>query len=95
MRDKGWEKSVALTPMAIILRYVAMIFSKVNGCERTCCNFGAGIFTLDTAKLPMEEIGTLFGDEVVVYLTSDGQGIVEDKMAVAPGADHIENTTKM
>lgn len=39
-------------------------------------------FIPETARLPMEEIGALFGDEVVVHLTSDGHGILEDKMGV-------------
>ena len=32
----------------------------------------------ETKGLPMEEIGALFGDQVVVHLTSDGHGILED-----------------
>jgi hypothetical protein len=32
----------------------------------------------ETKNLPVEEIGALFGDEVVVHLTTDGHGIVED-----------------
>ena len=32
----------------------------------------------ETKGLPVEEIGALFGDEVVVHLTSDGMGVVED-----------------
>jgi hypothetical protein len=41
----------------------------------------------ETKGLPMEEIGALFGDEVVVHLTADGQGIIEDKQVT----DHIED----
>ena len=41
----------------------------------------------ETKGLPIEEIGALFGDEVVVHLTSDGQGIVEDK----DGPEQIED----
>ena len=33
----------------------------------------------ETKGLPIEEIGALFGDEVVVHLTFDGHGIVEDQ----------------
>ena len=44
-------------------------------------------FVPETKGLPMEEIGALFGDEVVVHLTSDGHGIVEDKEA----AEHVED----
>ena len=39
----------------------------------------------------MEEIGALFGDEVVVHLTADGHGIVEDKLEYAPVSTHVEN----
>ena len=34
-------------------------------------------FVPETANLALEEIGDLFGDEVVVHLTADGHGIVE------------------
>ncbi len=44
---------------------------------------------VETKNLPMEEIGALFGDEVVVHLTADGHGIVEDK----GGSEHIETGT--
>lgn len=33
----------------------------------------------ETKGLPVEEIGALFGDVVAVHLTSNGEGIVEDK----------------
>lgn len=32
----------------------------------------------ETKQIPIEEIGALFGDEVVVHLTADGNGIVEE-----------------
>lgn len=32
----------------------------------------------ETKQVPMEELGALFGDEVVVHLTADGRGIVEE-----------------
>lgn len=32
----------------------------------------------ETKQVPMEELGALFGDEVVAHLTADGRGIVED-----------------
>ncbi|KAH8696454.1 general substrate transporter [Talaromyces proteolyticus] len=44
-------------------------------------------FICETKGLPVEEIGGLFGDKVVVHLTSDGQGIVEDNSSKA----EIEN----
>ena len=34
-------------------------------------------FIPETKGLPIEEIGALFGDFVVVHLTADGHGIVE------------------
>ncbi|KIW05621.1 uncharacterized protein PV09_03492 [Verruconis gallopava] len=44
-------------------------------------------FVPETSNLSLEEIGELFGDEVIVHLTEDGHGIVEDrKMEV----DHVE-----
>ena len=45
------------------------------------------LYISETKGLPVEEIGALFGDEVVVHLTADGQGIVEDK----DGIGHIED----
>jgi hypothetical protein len=36
-------------------------------------------FIPETHNLPMEELAALFGDEVVVHLTADGHGIVEDE----------------
>jgi hypothetical protein len=35
-------------------------------------------FIPETSGLPIEEIGGLFGDEVVIHLTADGTGIVEE-----------------
>lgn len=48
-------------------------------------------YIVETKGLPMEEIGALFGDEVVVHLTEDGHGIVEDKVPVT--AEQVENAT--
>lgn len=36
-------------------------------------------FLPETANLPLEEIGALFGDEVVIHMTADGQGLTEVK----------------
>lgn len=50
-----------------------------------CCitsTFIVYFFIPETARLPMEEIGALFGDKVVVHLTSDSRGIEEDKLEV-------------
>jgi hypothetical protein len=33
----------------------------------------------ETRHVPVEELGALFGDAVVVHLTPDGHGILEDK----------------
>ena len=49
----------------------------------------AYFYIVETKNLPVEEIGALFGDEVVVHLTADGHGIVEDK----PGSKHVEANT--
>jgi Sugar (and other) transporter len=35
------------------------------------------IFVPETKGLPVEEIGEIFGDKVVIHLTSDGHGILE------------------
>lgn len=40
------------------------------------------MFIPETRNLPVEEIGALFGDPVVVHLTADGEGIVEDKQLI-------------
>ena len=45
-------------------------------------------YIVETKGLPVEEIGALFGDEVVVHLTADGHGIVEDKQVT----EHIEDS---
>jgi Sugar (and other) transporter len=48
-------------------------------------------FIPETARLPMEEIGALFGDEVVVRLTADGHSILEDKLENLHASVHLEN----
>jgi len=45
-------------------------------------------FVPETSRLSLEEIGELFGDEVVVHLSADGHGIVEQQKLQA--AVHIE-----
>jgi len=50
-------------------------------------------FIPETSKLPVEEIGALFGDEVVIHLSKDGHGILEsDKLFEAdmPEVAHVE-----
>ena len=49
----------------------------------------AWFFIVETKGVPMEEIGALFGDEVVVHLTTDGHGIAEDKS----GPEEVENVS--
>ena len=41
----------------------------------------------ETKQIPIEGIGALFGDEVVVHLSPDGHGIVEDKELPEHGAE--------
>ena len=36
------------------------------------------LYVPETKQIPVEEIGALFGDEVVVHLTANGHGIVEE-----------------
>ncbi len=45
-------------------------------------------FIPETKRLPVEEIGALFGDEVIVHLTADGYGIVEDGKVLKD--EHLE-----
>lgn len=44
----------------------------------------------ETKQIPIEEIGALFGDEVVVHLTADGHGIVEEGKEIK-----LEDTTSV
>lgn len=39
------------------------------------------IYIPETKQIPVEEIGALFGDEIVVHLTANGHGIVEQDKA--------------
>lgn len=52
------------------------------------------LYIPETKLVPMEELGSLFGDEVVVHLTSDGHGIVEEqemvKVDVVAEVQHTE-----
>jgi hypothetical protein len=51
-------------------------------------------FIPETKEVPVEELGGLFGDTVVVHLTPDGHGIVEDKDAPVHVEDSgVENRT--
>ena len=43
----------------------------------------------ETKRLPVEEIGALFGDEVVVHLTDDGHGIVEEQMEIKLAGEDV------
>lgn len=42
-------------------------------------------FFPEMSKLSLEEIGGPFGDQVVVHLTDDGHGILEDEKSVTRG----------
>lgn len=54
-----------------------------------CCTIIVYFFVPETKQIPLEEIGALFGDEVVVHLTADGHHIVEKRLEL-PEA-HIEH----
>ncbi len=53
----------------------------------------------ETKQIPMEELGALFGDEVVVHLTADGHGILEEEKMVkvdeAGDARDVRHTEKV
>ncbi|KAL3441972.1 general substrate transporter [Aspergillus insuetus] len=46
-------------------------------------------FIPETRHVPVEELGALFGDAVVVHLTPDGHGIVEDKGATVETVEDV------
>lgn len=50
-------------------------------------------FIPETKQIPIEEIGALFGDEVVVHLTADGHGIVEEGKEIKTDETKIENSS--
>lgn len=50
-------------------------------------------FIPETKQIPIEEIGALFGDEVVVHLTADGHGIVEEGKEINTEETKIENSS--
>lgn len=41
------------------------------------CEIIVYFYVPETRGRPVEELGALFGDEVVLHLTSDGRGLVE------------------
>lgn len=41
------------------------------------CEVIVYLYVPETRGRPVEELGALFGDEVVLHLTSDGRGLVE------------------
>lgn len=51
-------------------------------------------FVPETSNLSLEEIGELFGDEVVVHLTQDGHGIMEEEKAEVIKLDHTAEEMK-
>ena len=48
------------------------------------------LYIPETKLLPVEEIGALFGDEVVVHLTDDGHGIVEEQMELKLAGENVQ-----
>ena len=48
-----------------------------------CCTIIVYFFVPETKQIPLEEIGALFGDEIVVHLTNDGHGIVEKQLELS------------
>lgn len=41
------------------------------------CEVIVYMYVPETRGRPVEELGALFGDEVVLHMTSDGRGLVE------------------
>jgi hypothetical protein len=50
------------------------------------------LYCPETKQISVEEIGALFGDEVVVHLTADGHGIVEQDEMVKVDVQEEETT---
>ncbi len=48
------------------------------------------LYIPETKRLPVEEIGALFGDEVVVHLTADGHVIVEEQMELKLAGEKVD-----
>jgi hypothetical protein len=48
------------------------------------------LYIPETKRVPMEEIGALFGDEVVVHLTDDGHGILEEQMEIKIAGGEVQ-----
>ncbi len=44
----------------------------------------------ETTKIPVEELGAMFGDEVVVHMRSDGHGLVEESLGSQIGSTKRE-----
>ena len=49
----------------------------------------------ETKLLPVEEIGALFGDEVVIHLTEDGHNIVEQDIIMNKLTGEEVNVTEV
>jgi sugar phosphate permease len=75
------------TPMATATRNIGwkiyLVFVACNVISIIIIYF----YVPETSGLSLEEMGELFGDEVVVHLTSDGHGIVESEK---PEVQHFE-----
>ena len=48
-----------------------------------CCTIIVYLLVPETKQIPLEEIGALFGDEIVVHLTADGHDIVEKQLELS------------
>jgi hypothetical protein len=79
------------TPAAVAFRNIGwkfyMVFLGCNIVSTTVIYF----FLPESAGKSMEEMGDLFGDEVIVHLTGDGTGLIEmDKL---PTVENIYDVT--
>ncbi|KAH0847282.1 hypothetical protein AYO21_07328 [Fonsecaea monophora] len=54
------------------------------------CEVVVYFFVPETRGLPVEEMGTLFGDEVVLHMTLDGRGLVEKEKTEGVVMEQIE-----
>ena len=48
------------------------------------------VYIPETTKIPVEELGAMFGDEVVVHMTTDGYGLVEESLVSETGSPNEE-----
>lgn len=65
------------TPGALAFRNIGWKYYMVWFAVTICSSVITYFYIPETTGLSLEEIGTLFGDEVVVHMTADGHGLVE------------------